>query len=182
MRSWLKQYHSTMEKGSGETVTIGESKFGKGIFAARELSPGDVLMPITGTPLTFEDTVALGSNESHSMQIGLHDYILVQPPFLYSNHNCDPNCGINKNLELITIRPVAKGEELTWDYSTSMLERHWTMKCHCGAGRCRGIVKDFDRLPNAIQNEYLRKNIVLSFIVNALQKHPEHLREAIVVR
>jgi hypothetical protein len=171
-----------MEKGPGETVTIGESKFGKGIFAATDLSTGDVLMRITGTPLTFEDTVSLGSKESHSMQVGLHEYILVQPPFLYSNHSCDPNCGINENLELITIRPVSKGEELTWDYSTSMLERHWTMKCHCGAARCRGIVKDFDRLPLSIQDEYLRKKIVLSFIVHALQKRPEHLHEAIAVK
>ena len=171
-----------MEKCPGETVTIGESKFGKGIFAARNLSPGDVLMRITGTPLTFADTVALGSNESHSMQIGLHDYILVQPPFLYSNHSCDPNCGINEHLELIAIRPVSKGEELTWDYSTSMLERHWTMKCHCGATRCRGIVKDFDRLPKAIQDEYLQQKIVLSFIVHALQKRSESVHEAIVVK
>ncbi len=171
-----------MEKGPGETVTIGESKFGKGIFAARDLSPGDVLMGITGTPLTFEDTVALGNKESHSMQIGLHDYILVEPPFLYSNHSCDPNCGINDHLELFAIRPISKGDELTWDYSTSMLERHWTMKCYCGADRCRGIVKDFDRLPITIQDEYLRKKIVLSFIVNALQRRPEHFQEAIVVK
>ncbi len=171
-----------MEKGPRETFTIGESKFGKGIFAARDLSPGDVLMRITGTPLTFEDTIALGSNESHSMQIGLHDYILVHPPFLYSNHSCDPNCGINHHLELVAIRPVSKGEELTWDYSTSMLERHWTLKCHCGADRCREIVKDFDRLPLTIQDEYLRKKIVLSFIVSALQKRPEHLHEAIAVK
>src|SRR5688572_21729205 len=171
-----------MEKGPGEAITIGESKFGKGIFAAKDLSPGNVLMKITGTPLSFEDTIALGNKESHSMQIGLHEYILVQPPFLYSNHSCDPNCGINENLELIAIRPVSKGEELTWDYSTSMLERHWTMQCHCGADRCRGIVKDFDRIPKSIQDEYLQQKIVLSFIVHTLQKRPESMHEAIVVK
>ena len=171
-----------MEKNPGETVTIGESKFGKGIFAAKNLSPGNVLMHITGTPLTFEDTVALGNKESHSMQVGLHQYILVEPPFLYSNHSCDPNCGITENLELVTIRPVSKGEELTWDYSTSMLERHWTMKCHCGANRCRGIVKDFDRIPIEIQQEYLEQKIVLPFIIRALQEQPEHLQEVFVMK
>ena len=171
-----------MEKCLGETVTIGESKFGKGIFAARAFTPGTPLMRITGSPMTFEDTVALGTEESHSMQIGLQDYILVQPPFLFSNHSCDPNCGINEHLELITIKPVSKGEELTWDYSTSMLERHWTMKCNCGAARCRGIVEDFDRIPANFQREYIEKNIVLPFILQTLHSHREQFHDAAVLK
>jgi hypothetical protein len=171
-----------MEQCLGEKVTIGESKFGKGIFAARDLSPRTPLMRITGSPMTFEDTVALGNKESHSMQIGLHDYILVQPPFLFSNHNCDPNCGINEHLDLITIRSVSQGEELTWDYSTSMLERHWTMKCNCGAARCRGVVKDFDLIPEAIQHEYIEHKIILPFIIDALRNHPEHLQMEFVLK
>ena len=171
-----------MEKCLGETVIIGESKFGKGIFAARALTPGTSLMRITGSPMTFQETVALGNEESHSMQIGLHDYILVQPPFLYSNHCCDPNCGINEQLELITIKPVSKGEELTWDYSTSMFERHWTMKCNCGVERCRGIVEDFDRIPENTQNEYIEKKIVLPYILQALSLHRERLHESFSVK
>ncbi len=171
-----------MEKCVGETVTIGESKFGKGIFAANDFSPGTLLMRVTGSPMTFEETVALGDKESHSMQIGLHDYILVQPPFLYSNHSCHPNCGINEELELITIRPVSKGEELTWDYSTSMLERHWTMKCNCGAKRCRGIVEDFDRIPAFIQREYIEQKIVFPFILETLRSLPAYLHEEEAVK
>ena len=61
------------------------------------------------------------------------------------------------------------GEELFWDYSTSMLERHWTMICNCGNQNCRKIITDFDLLPNALQGEYIKMNIVLPFILNELQ-------------
>ena len=169
-----------MEKATGETVAIGESKFGKGIFATTDLPPGVPLIEVSGQKMNFEETVALGNKESHSMQIGLHDYILVEPPFLYSNHSCDPNCGINEDLQMITIKPVHKGEELTWDYSTSMLERHWTMKCHCGTSLCRKEVLDFDLIPEHIQEKYIRNRIVLPFIIDALQNSKLHFVETFV--
>ncbi|HUR12223.1 MAG TPA: SET domain-containing protein-lysine N-methyltransferase [Flavitalea sp.] len=171
-----------MEKGMGETVVIGESKFGRGIFTTTALPPDTVILKITGRPMSFRETVALGHHESHSMQIGLQDYILVEAPFLFSNHSCDPNCGINKDLEMITIKTVAAGEELTWDYSTSMLERHWTLKCHCGAAFCRGIVRDFDLIPLHIQNKYLHYNIVLPFIIDAVKNPSWHQQEVFSVR
>ena len=169
-----------MEKATGETVAIGESKFGKGIFATRELPAGTFLIQVSGEKMNFEETVALGNRESHSMQIGLREYILVEPPFLFSNHSCDPNCGINEDLQMVTIKPVHKGEELTWDYSTSMLERHWTMKCHCGTAVCRKEVLDFDLIPKHIQEKYLRANIVLPFIVRALENSKLQFEEVFV--
>jgi len=152
-----------------DSIEIGNSKFGKGIFAKKDIGPGTVLCRLEGRELNFEETVALKEKESHSLQIDFDKYILCEPPFLYSNHSCNPNCALNHHLELFALKEIKKGEELVWDYSTSMLERHWTMQCACGEGNCRNTVTDFDLLPRDIQEKYLDLNIVLPFIAHFIQ-------------
>jgi hypothetical protein len=75
---------------------------------------------------------------------------------------------VNADLELFTLREILPGEELLWDYSTSMFERHWTMRCHCGCKECRHVITDFDLLPLHLQKKYLRMNIVFPFIKEML--------------
>jgi SET domain-containing protein len=147
-------------------IEIRNSKFGKGLFATKDIQAGTVLCKITGKELSFQQTVLLKERESHTLQIDFDRYILCEPPFLYSNHSCRPNCAINGNLEFFTLRKIKSGEELFWDYSTSMLERHWTMKCRCEEKNCRKIINDFDALPKHLQEKYLKMNIALPFIAH----------------
>ncbi len=146
-------------------IVIKPSVFGKGLFASEFVPENTIVCKVTGTYLTFAETILLGEKESYCLQIGTDKYIYCSEPFLYSNHSCNPNCAINSDLDFYTLKNIEKGEELLWDYSTSMLERHWTMKCSCGSKNCRRIITDFDLLPQAIQQSYLQMNIVLPFIV-----------------
>ena len=149
-------------------ISIQPAKFGKGLFASVDILKNTVITKATGRMMTFAETLELKEKESHAMQVGPDQYILCDIPFLYSNHSCDPNCGITPELEMNALRNIRKGEELLWDYSTSMLERHWTMKCNCGTAVCRGIIKDFDLIPEALQQKYIRLNIVLPFILDEI--------------
>src|SRR5689334_20862712 len=152
-------------------LEIKESRFGKGLFATKNIQAGAVICQIPlNKELDFHSTVLLKENESHALQIDHDRYVLCQPPFLFSNHSCNPNCGVNTNFEMIALKDIRKGEELFWDYSTSMLERHWTMKCGCGEKNCRKTVTDFDLLPQAIQSRYLDLNIVFPFIAHFVQQ------------
>jgi hypothetical protein len=63
------------------------------------------------------------------------------------------------------LRPIARGEEILYDYSTTMSEQRWTMQCQCGAPSCRGIIADFHDLPAELQRRYLAMRIVQPFIV-----------------
>ncbi|HWJ25958.1 MAG TPA: SET domain-containing protein [Flavisolibacter sp.] len=154
-----------------DVIEIRESKFGKGLFATKKIPAGSVVCKIPlGTELNFQNSLQLKDRESHALQIDFDRYILCVPPFLYSNHSCNPNCGVNTNFEMVTLRDVREDEELFWDYSTSMLERHWTLSCACGEKNCRKIITDFDLLPQKLQNKYLDLNIVLPFIVHFVQQ------------
>jgi hypothetical protein len=154
-----------------DRIEIRKSKFGKGLFAVKDIEAGTILCNVATREkeLTLADTILLESKESHAIQIDFDKYFLCESPFLYSNHSCNPNCGINANLEMLALKNIKAGKELFWDYSTSMLEHHWTMKCKCGEKNCRKIVTDFDLLPIALQLKYLRMNIVLPFIAHYMQ-------------
>ncbi|HWJ29285.1 MAG TPA: SET domain-containing protein [Flavisolibacter sp.] len=159
-----------MNRSYKDLIEIKPSEYGKGLFALRNINEGTIICKANGQELNFAQTIMLGEKESHTLQIDFDKYILCEPPFLYSNHSCSPNCGVNENLELFTLYPIKAGEELCWDYSTSMLERHWTMQCACGKKNCRKVVTDFDLLPVRLQTKYLHLNIVLPFIAHFLEQ------------
>jgi uncharacterized protein len=164
---------------STSILEVRKSNFGKGLFAKKHIAADTVLCDITGPFLTFQQTLQLGAKESHSIQVDNDKYILCDPPFLYSNHSCTPNSALNSHLQLFALRDINKDEELLWDYSTSMLERHWTMQCACGSSLCRKIITDFDLLPQNVQHFYLEKNIVLPYIVTNIQSFSKaHMNRA----
>jgi D-alanine-D-alanine ligase len=55
------------------------------------------------------------------------------------NHSCAPNTTYD-GLNVIAIRAIQKGEELTLDY-TSFLDEHMEpFECQCGSAQCRGLI------------------------------------------
>jgi uncharacterized protein len=153
-------------------ITIAASIFGKGLFAIMPIEKGRVVMNITGKRINFDQAVILGEKESYPFQVGLKEYIAPETDahWQYINHSCDPNCGVNQHLELVALRDIEIGEEIFYDYSTSMLERHWTMKCHCHSANCRHIISDFDSLGEERQKYYVNLGVVQQFITNYLNK------------
>ena len=164
-----------MEGSRKELIIVKESKLGKGTFATQDIAQGSAITSIRGEKITFSDSLELGDHESYCLQVGIDKYIIPEEPFRYCNHSCDPNCGINEKLQLFALKPISKDEEVTWDYSSSMLERHWTMRCSCGSPSCRRLVTDFDLLPKHIQESYRRRGIVFPYIVEFLEQRTSPL-------
>lgn len=114
--------------------------------------------------------VLLGDSESYPIQISLTEYISPSSDTIWQfiNHSCDPNCGICDNLQLIALKDIKKGTELFFDYSTTMLEDYWSMKCECGSEICRKVISDFDKIPFETQEKYIQLKVVQSFILHGL--------------
>ncbi|MGB4848669.1 MAG: SET domain-containing protein-lysine N-methyltransferase [Saprospiraceae bacterium] len=55
------------------------------------------------------------------------------------NHSCDPNT-YYEGLNVLALRNIIKGEELTLDYASFLDEHMEPFMCHCGATNCRGWV------------------------------------------
>ncbi len=63
-------------------------------------------------------------------------------PMHLTNHSCEPNAGFNDAGELIALRDIAMGEEVTYDYlSIPLPASPWNFACHCKTDSCRGWVR-----------------------------------------
>jgi len=56
------------------------------------------------------------------------------------NHSCDPNTRY-EGLNVVALRAIAPGEELTLDYGDFLDEYMEPFECRCGSPKCRGFIK-----------------------------------------
>jgi uncharacterized protein len=154
----FKQYIFT------ETFFVKKCELGFGTFATRRILEGEMILVFGGPLIDFSETKRRRQWECMPIQIGPNQYIDTQPPGVFVNHSCTPNAGVSADRNLIALRQIEQGEEIRFDYSTTMEEGSFTMRCMCGATNCRGIVDDFSTLPNELKAKYLNGSIVMSFI------------------
>lgn len=151
------------------TVYVAPGMAGRGVFAERAISRGEVILKIQGPVHSGEELDRIGYRPGYPLQIDRDRYMLVDEPFVFCNHSCDPNAGITADLQLVASRDITAQEEICFDYSSTMLEDNsWTMECGCKTAHCRGRVEDFDRLAAADQQRLREQVGVLPFILQAL--------------
>ena len=155
-------------KMQNDWLEVSEADIGLGVFARVDIPAGSVCSFLSGELIHFDDTTQ--QEGANAIQIGQDLYIYPLFPLRFINHSCSPNAGIRNDMTLIAIEEIAAGEEVCFDYSTTMFERHFTMKCKCGSRNCRGVINDFDLLPQTTQNRYLSLGVVQSFIAQRFSK------------
>jgi len=61
----------------------------------------------------------------------------------FINHNCEPNCGYDLNDNIIAVKDIEQGSELTLDYAHFIVNHDQAFTCNCGSENCRTyILKD----------------------------------------
>jgi hypothetical protein len=148
---------------------VGHCDCGRGVFAERAFSPGDAILIFEGPHISLAQTLAMGDDHVNALQIDENCYIDLLPPAVFVNHSCAPNAAVVNDVVLTAIRPIGMGEEVRFDYSTTMLDGTVAMACLCGSPSCRGVIGDFTGLPSELQAEYLRLGLVQRFIADRLR-------------
>jgi SET domain-containing protein len=154
---------------------VKKSRNGKGVFANKNFNKGEVIFEFHGNFYTAQQIpTPYNKIEDHYVQIDKNLYLGPSNDLddLF-NHSCNPNAGLkinNKKIFLVAIKKIKKGDEITWDYSTSMDEDDWELNCNCGSKNCRGRIRDFKYLPANIQKKYLALGIVPKYISKHFQK------------
>ncbi len=136
---------------------------GNGVFAAMDLPAGTELIEYQGrliTPKQADQRYPHEMETGHTFLFALNDAWIIDANVggndaRWINHGCDPNCipylhehptDHRKDRVVIeTLRDVAAGEELCYDYGISFEVRHspWLKKiwaCRCGAHNCMGTM------------------------------------------
>ena len=137
---------------------------GLGLFAKKLIKKREQILKFTGEIISSHGTEKYIPDMGNPLQIGSNEYIDLEEPGVLVNHSCFPNAGIRNDCYLIAIQDIQPGQEIFYDYSTTMDEDDWTLECKCGETNCRNIIKDFRYLPPDIQENYLSLDIVQSYI------------------
>ena len=149
---------------------IKNCRFGRGLFATRNIKNGELILTFTGSLISQEEVdKKVDEEEANPLQIEDEFYIDLEEPGILVNHSCNPNVGIQNDTKLVAIRDIKAGEEIMYDYSTTV-DGGWTMPCKCGEKNCRKKVKDFLMLPKKIQKQYLEQKIVQKYIQKNISK------------
>jgi SET domain-containing protein len=106
---------------------IAECPIGRGLFAGESIAAGTEILRLTGPILTLNEVRAKGpSQAANALQIGIDRYLDLEVPGRFINHSCCPNAAVIRDTTLVAIRQIAAGEEIRFDYSTTISDG-WTM-------------------------------------------------------
>lgn len=137
---------------------------GKGLFAKTDFKKCDIIFIWEGVLKQGKYPWYIGDRW---LQIGEYQWIspFRDNPGYYINHSCNPNSGIKDSVKFVAIKNIRRGEEVTFDYSTSESENGWYLECHCENKNCRHIVRSYEFLPTELKlkyrdfiSEYLRRS------------------------
>jgi len=124
-----------------ENVVVRESPIhGRGVFAARRIEAGEVVIEGCREVLTEDAVKALPAEERAFLAVMDGQTILATPPSRFVNHSCQPNARGTARHD-VAIRVIEAGEEVTVDYGAEQPSGR-RLPCHCGMPGCRGWFTD----------------------------------------
>ncbi len=156
---------------------------GVGAFALQDLPEGTVVHRMVGDVATLDELIV----RVHAGDLAASDPFQIEDDLFLDleetsrsfNHSCDPNVYVRGNRELVALRAIPAGEEITFDYSTTMKydaekilasgHELWTCACLCGAAACRGIIHEFKTLPPERQRYYITHRYLPEFMLRQYQ-------------
>ena len=121
-----------------------------GCFTLEAIPKGARLLEYTGERITKEEGDNRYDGRPFTYLFGVGDGEVVidgHGMAMFVNHSCDPNCETdeeNGRVYISTLRDLAAGEELTYDYW--LYDGEDDAPCHCGSPECRGSMYSPDEL------------------------------------
>lgn len=186
--AWVEKIrHEDIEREK-ENYSVRESGIeGKGWFANHDFAPEELISHyLVGRyeDIKPESAIEAGSDfDTSCVQCGISAdgealYVGVPDnPRRYVNHSCEPNAGIRRSprseggwdSNLIAIKVIQKGNEITIDYSVTQFD-DWSMECRCGSPTCRHNVTDIKHLDRALQEKYDKFDLIPDWMKKAMEK------------
>jgi SET domain-containing protein len=138
---------------------------GRGVFARAAIARGELVAAFTGWILSTHEL----TDDLFALQIDHDRWLCSHGDQLDDciNHSCEPNTGfLCGETVLFALRDIAPGEEISFDYATSIAEPGWTLECACGSPGCRKLIVPWGEMPTSFRDrmrpaalQYLRKVI-----------------------
>lgn len=139
-------------------IHIRKSKMhGKGLFASQDIKKGETVFIIKGKKVKFLIDTKKKAKVAGLNWVGISKNEWRNPSkhCVYFNHSCDANTAIKGHVTVVALKNIKKGEEVTFDYSTTEADIFWRFKCNCGAKNCRKVVESIQFLSKNTYRHYM---------------------------
>jgi len=131
--------------------TVGK---GLGVFATRDILKDEIITEFKGPRVKIEQLEGIPREvQDHLFNVDADEYLITREPGVRTNHSCDPNAGIIRDVLLVAMRDIKKDEEITFDYSMIIAD-DWTLECTCGSLSCRKIIGKYKDLTGELKKKY----------------------------
>lgn len=152
-----------------QNLTIGFSDIeGIGLFSRKRFQKGEEVLTISGSILDerqYGDWLfRFNPQKPFGMQwVQISEHAYVDPSNIgkYTNHSCEPNCGIKRRSTLIALRTIYPGEEIKYDYAMTDWD-YFSFACNCQESRCRDTVRGYRYLPFETRERY--RGVILPYL------------------
>lgn len=127
-------------------IELRTAAIGRGVFATGSIAAGEVLIALAHVFVAAAEQYTIQIDaERHQAGTGEIDDFL--------NHCCEPSAVLDaERLCFVAARPLAPGDEVTFNYLTSEWDMAEAFVCRCGADRCFGNIRGFRHLSRAEQD------------------------------
>jgi SET domain-containing protein len=136
-----------------------------GCYTTSRIPKGVKVVEYTGPRITKDEADERFKDSIITYLFGIGDgskVISGHGMAMYINHSCDPNCEtdeLNGRVWIISLRNIAPGEELTYDYNLYDGDDD-EARCYCGAATCRQTMyspEEIARRKRAARRKALKK-------------------------
>lgn len=129
----------------------GNALAGYGIYASKPIHTGEIIFEGEGKSQRIITRREVMQHWSPEDQITFNRYAYPISSELFilwddnpsewapQNHHCEPNTGYD-GLNVIALKDIHAGEELTLDYASFLDEHMQPFACKCGSSQCRGTI------------------------------------------
>jgi len=168
-----------IETTEGLRVVVKDTgKHGQGVFAAELICKGMFITALSGERMSSgvcNDMVRRGFlRNDDPLQIDSYEFFVLDTLSYSFNHSCDPNAGLRGESDLFALRDIILGEEIRYDYSTTVSPTvpisEWTMECGCGSANCRQRIGHVLTLPLDQLALYLKQGAFQTYMLKELRQ------------
>ncbi len=132
-----------------ERIKLGRGPYGEIIEAVTPFETGETIFQLTGEIIDHPT--------KYTIQLDEHAHVLtLDSQWKSMNHGCSPNVRIDTaKRQMVAARPIAAGEEMTFNYNSTEWSMTSPFPCGCSAPSCAHEIRGF-RFLSPAQRETLR--------------------------
>ena len=161
-----------------QLVAMETKHHGFGVFTKKYIPKGEGILKFTGKLMPIDNAnelVRRGEIRNDDPLQVASDAVLILNALPYGfNHSCGPNAGLRNECELFALRDIAAGEEIRYDYSTTVSYTNpisdWTMRCSCGSAECRQIIGHVLTIPPERIAAYMEAGAFQAYMLRELHQ------------